>query len=277
MTSLLIAQKLTEIAFWVDEPRRQTCWTDWGMKNLVFDDYDFWVVEKGTGWIKLNDKTHEIAAGSQFLLKPGDRVSAGQDLKDPLTLYYGHFRPEPHPFWEAIEFPGKLSRPSPELPALFERTVDRLSSYGGASPKSPLILKHAYLFEALDILLRAGELRLRKKFLEHPLYERLERILAVIRSRPEEAWTLPALAKIASVDPATVIRTFRRFLGTTPARWILRSRLEKGRQFLESGSSVREAAERTGFPDAYTFSHAFKRCYKLSPKPFLEKQRQPLL
>lgn len=247
------------------------------MKNLLLDDYDFWVVESGRGWLKLNEKTHEVGSGSQFLFKPGDRVSAGQDPKNPLTLYYGHFRPEPHPFWEAIEFPGKMSRPSAELPALFRRTLDRLAAYGGASPKSPLVLKHAYLFEALDILLRSGELRLKNKFLEHPLYERLERILAVLRSRPEETWTLPALAKIASVDSATVIRTFRRFLGTTPARWILKSRLEKGRQFLESGSSVREAAERTGFPDAYTFSHAFKRCYKLSPKPFVEKQKHSFL
>ncbi|MBL8992798.1 MAG: AraC family ligand binding domain-containing protein, partial [Spirochaetia bacterium] len=204
---LLIAEKLAGIPFWIDRPHRHGCPPGWEMRNIATDDYDYWVVADGRGDFEINGEKYLVSTGSHFLIHPGDRVNARQDPKRRLVIYYCHFRPEPHPFWDAVEFPRKLELPEPGLLEVFSRTVDRLSAYGEAL-KSPLVLKNAFLFETFDILFRAGQCRLRRGPFEDPVYRRFETLLAGIRSSPEHAWSLRDLAAFSGVDPATVIRSF---------------------------------------------------------------------
>ncbi|MCS7062178.1 MAG: helix-turn-helix transcriptional regulator, partial [Anaerolineae bacterium] len=69
-----------------------------------------------------------------------------------------------------------------------------------------------------------------------------------------------------------LIRLFRRHTGTTPARYWWQLRLERGVELLrETGLSITEIAQRTGFRSSFHFSRLVKQRYRLSPRA-LRKQ-----
>lgn len=58
--------------------------------------------------------------------------------------------------------------------------------------------------------------------------------------------------------------------GETPASYILRIRMQRARQLLESrpGMTIEEIAERCGFEHTSSFYHAFKKLYGITPSSF---------
>lgn len=67
-----------------------------------------------------------------------------------------------------------------------------------------------------------------------------------------------ALARLAHVSEAHLIRTFRATFGETPHRYLQRRRVERAMYLLrESGLSVTEISLRVGFTSLGTFSRTF--------------------
>jgi len=98
----------------------------------------------------------------------------------------------------------------------------------------------------------------------HPLERarrRLERDLAA-------PLVLAAVAEAAGYGRDGFRLAFRRRFGTTPKAWRIRARVRAGRALLMAGASVGEAAERLGYPDAFTFSKQVKRVTGRSPSHF---------
>lgn len=62
------------------------------------------------------------------------------------------------------------------------------------------------------------------------------------------------------------IRVFRRFIGYTPARFQQYRRMERAKDFLNTGHSVKETASLLGYVDPYYFSRLFKRYTGIAPK-----------
>ena len=66
------------------------CPASWVVDNMEFDDYDFWYVHQGEGTLHVNEKTFEIGGDQLYFFKPGDRISAAQQNKNPLEVSYCH-------------------------------------------------------------------------------------------------------------------------------------------------------------------------------------------
>jgi AraC-like DNA-binding protein len=80
---------------------------------------------------------------------------------------------------------------------------------------------------------------------------------------------LHALAKIAGVSAAQLVKLFKRHLGTTPMRYVWETRTRRGAQLLrESGLTVSEIAYRCGFQTPFHFSRWVKQVHGMSPKEF---------
>jgi AraC-like DNA-binding protein len=84
-----------------------------------------------------------------------------------------------------------------------------------------------------------------------------------------------AMAGIAAVSPAHLIRTFRRVFGETPHRYLQRRRVERAMFLLRSTpESVTDVCFSVGFGSLGTFSRTFRDIVGESPSAY--RRRGPL-
>jgi len=94
-------------------------------------------------------------------------------------------------------------------------------------------------------------------------------VIALIRTRYNENWTLRSLASQLSMSPFHLQRIFKRTVGTTPAKELLNRRLEIARRLLiESDKPVLEIAREIGFRSSSHFAFVFQRATGSSPNDF---------
>lgn len=79
---------------------------------------------------------------------------------------------------------------------------------------------------------------------------------------------VPRLAARAAMSDRTFHRQFTRSVGATPARFVETLRLDRARQLLGTGATLKEIAAKAGFASAATFSQAFERRFGMTPQLF---------
>ncbi|MEU1299959.1 GlxA family transcriptional regulator [Streptomyces shenzhenensis] len=93
----------------------------------------------------------------------------------------------------------------------------------------------------------------------------LRTLIASVLADPAADHSLPALAASAAISPRHLARLFRAELGTTPARWVERVRLDRAQQLLLEGHSVTSAARHSGLGTDETLRRVFARHLGTTP------------
>jgi transcriptional regulator GlxA family with amidase domain len=84
-----------------------------------------------------------------------------------------------------------------------------------------------------------------------------------------EPLPLARLARRAAMSSRTFSRRFREQTGTTPAQWIVRCRVRRAQQLLETSVlSIEQVAAAVGFGSAPTFRDRFRRIIGTSPQSY---------
>jgi len=107
--------------------------------------------------------------------------------------------------------------------------------------------------------------------LESPLAERpsLRELQSWIHEHPEADLGVEELARRMAMSPRHFARVFTRELGTPPARYVERARVEAARTWLEgSGAGLEEVAAASGFGSAETLRRAFRRQLGVAPSAY---------
>jgi AraC-like DNA-binding protein len=95
------------------------------------------------------------------------------------------------------------------------------------------------------------------------------RVTAIVRqltARPEESYTLAALASQAAMSPYHFLRTFRQVVGLAPHQYLLRNRLHRAALRLRrSRDEISTIAFAAGFNDLSTFNRRFKKVMGVNP------------
>jgi AraC family transcriptional regulator len=83
------------------------------------------------------------------------------------------------------------------------------------------------------------------------------------------------MAAIARLSPNYFAWQFKRATGLPPHQYVLDRRVERAKQFLQTGSdiSLAEVAAEAGFSDQSQFSHHFKRLIGVTPGQFRKRVR----
>lgn len=89
-----------------------------------------------------------------------------------------------------------------------------------------------------------------------------------LASRPGEKLRLDGLAAEVGLDKFTLLRQFRREVGTTPHRYQMLVRIERARVLLARGVRIAEAAIELGFADQAHFARWFKRVVGTTPRAY---------
>jgi transcriptional regulator GlxA family with amidase domain len=81
--------------------------------------------------------------------------------------------------------------------------------------------------------------------------------------------SVETLARRASMSPRHFARLFKQRLGTTPAAYVRRLRVEEARRQIEGGSArVKHVARSSGFTDDQHMRRAYKRLLGVTPAEY---------
>jgi transcriptional regulator GlxA family with amidase domain len=98
-----------------------------------------------------------------------------------------------------------------------------------------------------------------------------------IVDHPEAALTIEAMAERVAMSPRHFARRFRAEVGTTPARYVERVRLEAARRRLEeTGEPIDRIAPACGFGTTETMRRAFLRAVGVAPAEYRRRFQAPV-
>lgn len=103
----------------------------------------------------------------------------------------------------------------------------------------------------------------------------LQEVQRWIAAHPAENHSISNLAQRMKLSPRHFARLFKREAGVTPADWVLQSRIDSARRFLESAAPPKEVAARCGFGDVDTFRRAFVRLVGITPAEYRKRHLIP--
>lgn len=88
-----------------------------------------------------------------------------------------------------------------------------------------------------------------------------------IHEHYHERLTITDIAQKAGVSPSHLSRLFQQTLGTSPMKYLERTRMNQARRLLlNTHMRVSEVASEVGFEDPLHFSRAFHRVFGESPR-----------
>ncbi|MEV0598466.1 GlxA family transcriptional regulator [Streptomyces sp. NPDC050315] len=99
----------------------------------------------------------------------------------------------------------------------------------------------------------------------------LHTLINSVLADPAADHGLPSMARAAAVSPRHLTRLFHTELGTTPARWVERVRLDRAQQLLLDGQSVTSAARHSGFGSDETLRRVFDRHLGITPTAYRQR------
>jgi AraC family transcriptional regulator len=100
----------------------------------------------------------------------------------------------------------------------------------------------------------------------------LRRVVELIVTSLSEEVSLLAMAKEANVSPFYFTRMFRKTLGVTPHRFVLRQRIQKSLQLIREGKlSLSQVAVEVGFYDQAHFTRAFRAIVGTTPAEYARR------
>jgi transcriptional regulator GlxA family with amidase domain len=99
----------------------------------------------------------------------------------------------------------------------------------------------------------------------------LRTLINSVLADPAADHGLPSMARTAAVSPRHLTRLFHTELGTTPARWVERVRLDHAQQLLLDGHSVTSAARHSGFGSDETLRRVFVRHLGITPTAYRQR------
>lgn len=101
----------------------------------------------------------------------------------------------------------------------------------------------------------------------------LQRVLALIDAELGEGLTVERMAGVAGLSAAHFARAFSRTLGVAPHQYVMRRRLERARQALETpDADILNVARRLGFSDQAHLTRLFKREFGVTPGHYMRRR-----
>ncbi|MFS0726955.1 helix-turn-helix domain-containing protein [Paenibacillus sp. 1P07SE] len=274
MTDLSIFNELSEhIQLRIHSCKIESHNREWSESKL-HPDYDFWLITDGSVLIQSETGTHTAYAGDVIFFYPNAPYTATTTEAGCRFLYlhfeFGigeHFR-----ILNDFNFSGIVA--AGDVVQERELLLQAYQAYEAHEPVASLSLKGA-----LQLLLsrviqlrdseRAGVLFQHSGQSSNLKLSALRPVIAYIHDHLDRPITVSELAAMAAMSEKYFIPYFRKAVGLTPGRYINQLRMNRARDYLQEGQySVKQIAALLGYPDAYTFSKAFKKHYHVAPSKF---------
>lgn len=205
----------------------------------------------------------------------------------PIEVAERHFRlGDPHADPEMLALVGHCMSESPDagllvslLPGVvFVRDEKRLSLLVGLlkdeaqAQRSGKAFMLARMLELLFIeAIRSGTSLATPGLVRGLADPRIAQAIRLIHQEPARKWTVQALASRCALSRSMLFERFTEMTGVTPMGYLLSWRMTLAMQLLcDTGVTVAEVAERTGYGSASAFSVAFTRYVGVPPGKYAQ-------
>jgi AraC family transcriptional regulator of arabinose operon len=234
------------------------------------------------------------APGDIVLLAPGALHDYSVPSDGSWEFVWAHFHPRPAwlSWWQLPEVGTGLFQASLQAPAVRRRArsamlalnadacapetmrrsqalkVPAAGDYSNWSAAGPDTLQSELALNGLEevLLLAVRECAQGR---QHPLDERVQRVLDRIANDLAGPHDLHALAREVNLSPSRLAHLFKQEAGDTIISITLTMRLRRAARLLEyTGLSVNEVAEEVGFNSSFYFSRQFRRHVGTSPRAY---------
>lgn len=207
----------------------------------------------------------EIAPGKLYLLPPFLPLTFKGII--PFTHYYIHFSSiELYDILPKEQVFSEKHKRHASLKKLFQRILEIMKNSQNAT-------SCAESFETRSIVEKLLIPFIDSHHIEecHAQYpdQRFSDILQYIEKNLHEKISVTNLQKKMNMSRSDFATTFKNRLGTSPKQYILTRKFSLAKQLLVTTNlSIKEIAERCGYPDEFFFSRLFKRNFYISPRDF---------
>lgn len=248
---------------------------DWS-ESKVHSDYDLWYVLSGSAHIHVNEHDYTAKAGDVVFFYPGmPYVASGGD--EGCAFIFIHFDFQVGNRAEILNdyrlagvVPGQLIA---EEGRAFGQAY---GAFRGREAMSALRLKGSLMALLAQILQAYGNGRYLGSFEKAPAagsvsrLSSLQPVFGYIHGNVHRTLRMQEIAEIAGMSEKYFISFFKKALGMTPGQYIQQLKMNKARDLIYKREfSVKQIADQLGYPDAFSFSKAFKKFYKVPPSKFL--------
>ena len=243
------------------------CSPDWRNLDFVPEFNRLYFILEGEGWLKVDGRECYPKPGQLCLMPAHVRQSYSVvQGRPPFTKYWCHFTAGVGPFdlFQWINAPLCIDVPDPQrMQGLFAELVELHSHRSLVS----LLREKAVMLEIASSFLE----HIPVQVLQHRSEDmgRIRIIHNYVESHLHESLNVNDMASALHLHPNYFISYFKKHFGMPPLKYVNRKRMEKARQLLGSTSlSVKEIAERSGYPDTHYFAKSFRKETGLSPTEY---------
>ena len=219
-------------------------------------------IMSGCGTFARGGVTYSLHRGCMFLIRPGELTFYQADEKTPWEYIWIGFDGALCPsLLRSSGFTDDVCwRDVPQASSLFEE----LRSIPDRRPSTELSL--CSLLYGLFSILCSQDASPRTP------RDYVARTSDYIRANYALPISIESIASMLGIDRRYLSRIFLRETGVTPKEFLVRVRLNRAAELLETSScTVTETARSVGYDDVYNFSKIFKKKYGISPAHYRQR------
>jgi AraC family transcriptional regulator of arabinose operon len=236
------------------------CGIDWNVEDRLIPDYDIWYIKKGRGELFVNGERFSIKPGCMYFFRPGDRISATQNLGQNLSVYYCHFQTDVHWFFPQLQV--KQGCYVKDLRVEFHLFQGlELQENGHLTPEDQRLM----LVMVFHLLFKAKAMSFYSQSISAQDLPRFEKALIFMNDHISETIELSDLEELLGLEKSGVNKVFKSITGMSTMHFFTQLRVNKAKLLLRKSYSISQVAQDLGYSDLFTFSKVFKRHTGMTP------------
>ena len=226
-------------------------------------------IEKGKGWVQIQDKMHQVSQGQIAYLPPDCAHRYGASEAEPWSLFWFHF--EGNGALDLLKW-TEISEQNPIVSCSAWDSLRR--HFRGILGAVELGYHEHTLLELSRTLINVLTLLHRNPQQDRPraeAFERMERIMDEMREHVTQPKDLATYASSAGYSVPQFCFWFKEHTGLSPMTYFTELRIQKACELLDTTAlSIKEISVELGYGDPLYFSRSFARCTGKSPKHYRE-------
>ncbi len=242
----------------------------WG--PAIRDHFLIHYITHGQGVFKTQESTYRLNAGQGFLLCPNQIASYQADDRDPWSYYWVGFHG-----LKAEDYLQQAglgdSQPvfswngdNHQLVDTFEQILSANELYRGRDIR---LVGYLYVLLSEFVAKQPGTVFSDQNQEKDPKESYVEQALSFMHKNYSQKISVSEIAVHVGLNRSYLYNLFRTYLQTSPQDYLVRYRIEKACNLLESSTySIGEISRSVGYDDPLLFSKMFKKIRGVSPREY---------